>query len=500
MTSRHSDEGRADPLLEEIKVDVPRPATPKARSVAASFHASDLLKGYAESLNDGQTPDGNDDQPQSVSRIHYISNELIAMGFDQTAVFALMKNFQVADVQSAIDMLSKAEHGWEHTFIPQEGKETCEICQEPFREHLEGKLEEQDRAVLAPTSEMGEESPRLLDIENDRFVRRQSDHVVARDEVEDMLQNIYNDVEKAEEEKELAKTYTCNICMRDIRESSGFALPCGHIHCKECVRSYLNDAIDSGAVLEIRCPQVDCNRLFTREQISKICTKPVYEKYLRFRENIEVNMSKDMKWCPAPDCGRYIKGSNAKPHVVCECGFHMCFRCGEAWHPGVSCRKNFENLYSKWASDRKIQRCPKCKIRIEKNAGCNHMNCTFCHYEWCWICGRHYSYSHFDSDFFGCATMQYTSTDWGMGRIAIYMLVMLLLWPVISLALAYKVTCQYFTECVDNERCGCGCIACVLGLLAVGVGSILVWAVLLLPSFIYRLYVMLYVLVRISRI
>ena len=33
-----------------------------------------------------------------------------------------------------------------------------------------------------------------------------------------------------------------------------------------------------------------------------------------------------------------------------------------------------------------VQECPKCRATIEKNGGCNHMVCSTCRCEYCWVC------------------------------------------------------------------------------------------------------------------
>ena len=40
-------------------------------------------------------------------------------------------------------------------------------------------------------------------------------------------------------------------------------------------------------------------------------------------------------------------------------------------------------MYPKFS---RLPQCPKCNICIEKNGGCNHMQCYHCKHDFCWMC------------------------------------------------------------------------------------------------------------------
>ncbi|ELU06970.1 hypothetical protein CAPTEDRAFT_79139, partial [Capitella teleta] len=76
----------------------------------------------------------------------------------------------------------------------------------------------------------------------------------------------------------------------------------------------------------------------------------------------------------------------------------LCFRlycslCFDAYHGWWSCesaRKSSKmtTKINAWMSEDKDGRkkCPKCRIVIEKNGGCNRMICSVCSRIFCWVC------------------------------------------------------------------------------------------------------------------
>jgi len=397
----------------------------------------------------GITKKGLNTRNKSLSSLVSICNESIEMGFPVYRIFEVMKYIPVESVQSVIDLLSKANHGWEHAFLlDEDNKDYCRICKEEYKEHLESKVEE-DR----------EDSPRL------------------------MLLPIFNEITDPEEWRTSAP---CKICMNGLPLAHTFNLSCGHMHCRECVSAFLKINIINRSIIELKCPEEGCEARFKKKNIESLCDKEIYQKYSDFRLDQEISKSKEFKWCPVPDCGRFVSNSKGKSRVKCECGFEVCFKCGEAWHKG-SCKKNPEELYGVWAKGRKIQRCPKCRIRIEKNEGCNHITCTNCRYQWCWICGNKYSSTHYDGIFFGCPLVQFTSSDWSYAKILIFHFLAFILSPLISIFCGFAFLavnlCEYVSD-VEN----CRCFLIVLFTLIIIIAGPIVGVVMMLPTMIYRFY------------
>ena len=77
-----------------------------------------------------------------------------------------------------------------------------------------------------------------------------------------------------------------------------------------------------------------------------------------------------------------------------QCSYLWCFPCSSPWHEGISCKQYIkgDRLLYDWArqvcqGQVNAQRCPKCKVLIQKSSGCDHMHCIRCKTDFCYRCG-----------------------------------------------------------------------------------------------------------------
>ncbi|KAJ1451909.1 hypothetical protein M885DRAFT_528301 [Pelagophyceae sp. CCMP2097] len=193
-------------------------------------------------------------------------------------------------------------------------------------------------------------------------------------------------------------TLECRICLGDVSAAEGVAAPCGHFFCSECYKLYLNNAVDEGnSAVHATCPEDKCATLVPPELMAQCVDAVRAAKYTNFCLGHFVSFSKELRYCPGAGCDKVVRAGSCVAQVKCGlpggCGASFCMRCGEEGHQPASCalvrlwleKCQNESETANWILAN-TKRCPKCTTRIEKNQGCNHMNCSQCKYEFCWMC------------------------------------------------------------------------------------------------------------------
>ncbi|XP_075869096.1 ankyrin repeat and IBR domain-containing protein 1-like isoform X2 [Nelusetta ayraudi] len=216
----------------------------------------------------------------------------------------------------------------------------------------------------------------------------------------------------------------CGICMSS---NSVFEepvdMPCCHDFCRGCWEGFLNLKIQEGEAHNIFCPAFDCYQLVPVEVIESVVSREMDKRYLQFDIKAFVENNPLIRWCPQPGCERAVRLSTQgpgisssdplsfpllqAPAVDCGKGHLFCWECkGEAHEP---CDCDTWKMWLKKVAEMKPEElagvseayedaanclwllsnakpCANCKSPIQKNEGCNHMQCAKCKYDFCWIC------------------------------------------------------------------------------------------------------------------
>lgn len=240
------------------------------------------------------------------------------------------------------------------------------------------------------------------------------------EKMDDLLQEVgihINNLDKDTIDKRGIKfkdLFTCIICYEE-KSTETYSLECKHEYCVNCYRRYIEDRLNKGNI--IAC--MGCSLALKNEDIDEIMEHKSSNRLMN--SSIKSFVQKhnyNYKWCPYTDCKciihlkdtssfvEYIR-LHCSPFVTCNSLHRFCFSCGFEIHSPADCtittawilkaKKESENL--NWVLSH-TKECPKCSVNIEKNGGCNHMACSSCKYEFCWICGG--DWKPHGSNFYQC--------------------------------------------------------------------------------------------------
>ena len=192
----------------------------------------------------------------------------------------------------------------------------------------------------------------------------------------------------------------CTICYLDFPKSSMVSLECGHEFCQTCVKSHVKNFMDHNLSTMIpKCPNYYCKKQLKEEELFSFSSKSDKERYLNFQRNVKVVTDGHMRFCPTPNCEHVIPipvGCLSSKLRCDKCAKDFCKDCGFPWHEGLNCSELLKKEFGEWSLSKYVNKCPKCRTIVEKAAGCQHMTCGLCRYEWCWVCGMPYnSFVHY---------------------------------------------------------------------------------------------------------
>lgn len=191
-------------------------------------------------------------------------------------------------------------------------------------------------------------------------------------------------------------TLLCPVCIQTQPFDKFHNLSCAHSFCKSCWSMHFEIQITQGISTQIRCMAAGCDVLVPEDLVLTLVSRPqIRDKYQQFAFQDYVKSHPELRFCPGTNCQVILRSQDlsAKKATCKKCTTSFCFRCGNDYHAPTDCT-TIKKWLTKCADDSETANyisantkdCPKCNICIEKNGGCNHMQCFNCKHDFCWMC------------------------------------------------------------------------------------------------------------------
>ena len=183
--------------------------------------------------------------------------------------------------------------------------------------------------------------------------------------------------------------FLCFVCYTRKDPGERRATECEPLNCEVCAACLrANITSQFTRLTDVNRIKCICQSGQIPEHVIKAAVEPKeYQRLLRLRLSRKIDGNKNMIWCPHLGCEQEIeKKRGDKQKIQCTyCQNFACFSCQKPWHEG-RCRSEQSGAFRCFTLTKDVRRCPRCRVRIEKNEGCPHMSCSRCNFYFCWAC------------------------------------------------------------------------------------------------------------------
>jgi len=316
-----------------------------------------------------------------------IVEQLIEIGYNKIYSKRLVAFYHPRTIDEALNYFLNEGGIIQHFYIEdrESSENNCFLCGEKKEMHL-GYMPENNNNNLIEKNDINSKS--IIINELNKYINE--DNNINKE----LISNENNLINNASFHKE-----ECPICSNLYIPCSENKMEiCGHSFCNDCWYNFLSIKIEENKLTLIKCLNYECQEKLSDEFIINLLNsnKKLIEKYKKFKLELEIINDTNKKFCPFPNCNSYAELKDIKEkYVKCQNNHKFCFLCLEKPHGNKPCKDKLDKSLIKYLKNNFVKKCPHCGIITEKSEGCNHITCSKCSYQWCWLCDGKYNVEHF---------------------------------------------------------------------------------------------------------
>ena len=247
--------------------------------------------------------------------------------------------------------------------------------------------------------------------------QRITHQAILRKQKEDQEAEIRNE----EEHNRTGNLVECQCCYLDVPANR--SLPCEgdyvHFFCFSCIRKSAETQIGL-MKYQLQCFDTSgCQAKFARARLEEALGSNMMDKLdsLQQQDEIEKAGLDGLVACPFCDFKAICPPVEEDREFRCRnptCELVSCRLCQHESHIPKTCQEAKKerglperHLVEEAMSEALIRNCPRCKVKIVKEFGCNKMICSKCHCAMCYVCKKDISqeqYNHFGRSPTNCRT------------------------------------------------------------------------------------------------